>query len=139
MKQSNICFIMLVVPDGFLSLCSLSESNQIYVSSCYGKLETCDEFSNFLCVCWVMTILFFFATGSPNFGSWKGAISTDSLAPGPSADLSDYLVLAAHRTKRPDILRAFKPYRGGWNITDNHYWAVSLLSLFHFPSYRICM
>ncbi|XP_056851408.1 uncharacterized protein LOC130500398 [Raphanus sativus] len=87
---------MLVVPDGFLSLCSLSESNQIYVSSCYG---------------------------SPNFGSWKGAISTDSLAPGPSADLSDYLVLAAHRTKRPDILRAFKPYRGGWNITDNHYWA----------------
>ncbi|CAH8261795.1 unnamed protein product [Arabidopsis lyrata] len=47
-----------------------------------------------------------------------------SLAPGPSADdVSDYLVLAAHRTKRPDILRAFKPYHGGWNITNNHYWA----------------
>ncbi|KAJ0241147.1 Uncharacterized protein HA466_0216000 [Hirschfeldia incana] len=61
--------------------------------------------------------------GSPNFGSWKGALSTDSLAPGPSADPSDYLLLAAHRTKRPDILRAFKPYRGGWNITNNHYWA----------------
>ncbi|CAH8363216.1 unnamed protein product [Eruca vesicaria subsp. sativa] len=40
---------------------------------------------------------------SPNFGSWKGAISAASLAPGPSADPSDYLVLAAHRTKRPDI------------------------------------
>ncbi|EFH39113.1 predicted protein, partial [Arabidopsis lyrata subsp. lyrata] len=59
--------------------------------------------------------------GSPNFESWKGGIS---LAPGPSADdVSDYLVLAAHRTKRPDILRAFKPYHGGWNITNNHYWA----------------
>lgn len=68
-------------------------------------------------------------TGSPNFGSWKGAISTDSLAPGPSAVVSDYLVLAADRTKRPDILRAFKPYHGGWNITNNHYWAVSLSSL----------
>ncbi|CAN7016116.1 unnamed protein product, partial [Brassica oleracea var. botrytis] len=41
-----------------------------------------------------------------------------SLAPGPSADFSDYLVLAAHRTKRPNILRAFKPYRGGWIITN---------------------
>uniref|UniRef100_A0A1J3GZ23 Transmembrane protein n=1 Tax=Noccaea caerulescens TaxID=107243 RepID=A0A1J3GZ23_NOCCA len=61
--------------------------------------------------------------GSPNFGSWKGVISADSLAPGPSSDFSDYLVLAADRTKRPDILRAFKPYRGGWNITNNHYWA----------------
>ncbi|KAF2530855.1 hypothetical protein F2Q70_00031154 [Brassica cretica] len=59
-------------------------------------------------------------TGSPNFGSWKGAISSaESLAPGPSADPSDYLVLAAHRTKRPDILTAFKPYIGGWNITNN--------------------
>ncbi|KAF2551937.1 hypothetical protein F2Q68_00035493 [Brassica cretica] len=58
--------------------------------------------------------------GSPNFGSWKGAISSaESLAPGPSADPSDYLVLAAHRTKRPDILTAFKPYIGGWNITNN--------------------
>ncbi|EFH61946.1 hypothetical protein ARALYDRAFT_899119 [Arabidopsis lyrata subsp. lyrata] len=54
----------------------------------------------------------------------KGGIS---LAPGPSADdVSDYLVLAAHRTKRPDILRAFKPYHGGWNITNNHYWALLL-------------
>ncbi|KAF2550868.1 hypothetical protein F2Q68_00035492 [Brassica cretica] len=59
-------------------------------------------------------------TGSPNFGSWKGAISSaESLAPGPSADPSDYLVLAAHKTKRPDILTAFKPYNGGWNITNN--------------------
>lgn len=96
--------------------------------------------------------------GSPNFGSWKGAISAESLAPGPSADLSDYLVLAAHRTKRPDILRAFKPYSGGWNITNNHYWASvgftgapgfilaavwilsfgSLLVVYHCFKWRVC-
>ncbi|XP_006390802.2 uncharacterized protein LOC18008016 [Eutrema salsugineum] len=96
--------------------------------------------------------------GSTNFGSWKGAISPDSLAPGPSADFSDYLVLAADRTKRPDILRAFKPYRGGWNITNNHYWASvgftgapgfilaavwilsfgSLLVVYHCFKWRVC-
>lgn len=88
-------------------------------------------------------ICFCYKSGSPNFGSsWKGGIS---LAPGPSADdVSNYLVLAAHRTKRPDILRAFKPYRGGWNITNNHYWAVSLFffvifNCFNFISYRICL
>ena len=90
------------------------------------KLETCDEVCNFLFSDHVKFLL----TGSPNFGSWKGVISAESLAPGPSADFSDYLVLAAHRTKRPDILRAFKPYSGGWNITNNHYWAVSLLFFF---------
>ncbi|XP_010474269.1 PREDICTED: uncharacterized protein LOC104753766 [Camelina sativa] len=95
--------------------------------------------------------------GSPNFG-WKGGIS---LAPGPSSSddvVSDYLVLAAHRTKRPDILRAFKPYLGGWNITNNHYWASvgftgapgfilaviwllsfgSLLVVYHCFKWRVC-
>jgi hypothetical protein len=95
--------------------------------------------------------------GSPNFGTWKGGIS---LAPGPESDdvVSDYLLLAAHRTKRPDILRAFKPYHGGWNITNNHYWASvgftgapgfilaviwllsfgSLLVVYHCFKWRIC-
>ncbi|KAL1189941.1 hypothetical protein V5N11_012701 [Cardamine amara subsp. amara] len=97
-----------------------------------------------------------FILGSPNFGSWKNGIS---LAPGPSAEISDYLVLAAHRTKRPDILRAFKPYHGGWNITNNHYWASvgftgapgfilaavwllsfgSLLVVYHFCKWRVCV
>ncbi|XP_010427929.1 PREDICTED: uncharacterized protein LOC104712678 [Camelina sativa] len=95
--------------------------------------------------------------GSPNFG-WKGGIS---LAPGPSSSddvVSDYLVLAAHRTKRPDILKAFKPYLGGWNITNNHYWASvgftgapgfilaviwllsfgSLLVVYHCFKWRVC-
>ncbi|KFK41536.1 hypothetical protein AALP_AA2G142000 [Arabis alpina] len=97
--------------------------------------------------------------GSPNFGSWKSVISPELLAPGPSVIvISDYLVLAAYRTKRPDILKAFKPYHGGWNITNNHYWASvgftgapafilaivwilsfgSLLVLYHCFKWRVC-
>ncbi|XP_010555160.1 PREDICTED: uncharacterized protein LOC104824728 [Tarenaya hassleriana] len=62
--------------------------------------------------------------GSNDFGSWRDAISAESVAPGPSVG-GEYgrLVLAADRTKRPDLLRGFRPYRGGWNITSNHYWA----------------
>ncbi|XP_077221297.1 uncharacterized protein LOC143855024 isoform X2 [Tasmannia lanceolata] len=33
------------------------------------------------------------------------------------------LVLAAKRTNRPDILRRFRQYRDGWDITNRHYWA----------------
>ncbi|MFS7914798.1 putative transmembrane protein [Helianthus anomalus] len=35
------------------------------------------------------------------------------------------LVLAQERTTRKDPLDKFKIYRGGWNITESHYWAVS--------------
>ncbi|KAF5819220.1 putative transmembrane protein [Helianthus annuus] len=35
------------------------------------------------------------------------------------------LVLAQERTRRKDPLNKFKIYRGGWNITESHYWAVS--------------
>ncbi|KAJ0616200.1 putative transmembrane protein [Helianthus annuus] len=33
------------------------------------------------------------------------------------------LVLAQERTTRKDPLDKFKIYRGGWNITESHYWA----------------
>lgn len=38
-------------------------------------------------------------------------------------------VLAARRTHRRDPLDNFKRYSGGWNISNQHYWAVSFLSL----------
>ncbi|TYH96386.1 hypothetical protein ES332_A12G173700v1 [Gossypium tomentosum] len=34
------------------------------------------------------------------------------------------LVLAGQRTNRPDLLRHFKHYHGGCNITNCHYWAI---------------
>lgn len=42
------------------------------------------------------------------------------------------LVLAAKRTLRKDPLDNFDKYRGGWNISNRHYWAVSLLFFFFF-------
>ncbi|XP_031277438.1 uncharacterized protein LOC116135871 [Pistacia vera] len=33
------------------------------------------------------------------------------------------LILAAQRTQRRDPLENFKKYTGGWNISDQHYWA----------------
>ncbi|XP_028555278.1 uncharacterized protein LOC110092209 isoform X3 [Dendrobium catenatum] len=38
-------------------------------------------------------------------------------------DAGFLLVLAAKRTRRPDVLNKLRPYRGGWDITNKHYWA----------------
>ncbi|KAI4357696.1 hypothetical protein L6164_001630 [Bauhinia variegata] len=65
-----------------------------------------------------------FILGEENFGSWKNAIEQAALAPAPGNDApKSSLVLAANRTKRPDILRGFQRYRDGWDITNRHYWA----------------
>ncbi|KAG0493424.1 hypothetical protein HPP92_004418 [Vanilla planifolia] len=32
-------------------------------------------------------------------------------------------ILAANRTRRPDVLEKFRPYKGGWDMTNKHYWA----------------
>lgn len=63
-----------------------------------------------------------FILGNENLDSFKDGLLSDSgKAPGPSP--SRMLVLAASRTKRPDILRGFKCYRGGWDFANKHYWA----------------
>lgn len=65
-------------------------------------------------------------SGEDNLGPWKNEIAQAALAPGPGTDSPQgTLVLAANRTKRPDILRGFRRYRGGWDIANQHYWAVS--------------
>lgn len=40
------------------------------------------------------------------------------------------LILAAVRTQRRDPLENFKKYTGGWNISEQHYWAVSFFPFF---------
>ena len=35
------------------------------------------------------------------------------------------LILAKERTRRKDPLDDFHKYTGGWNISNDHYWAVS--------------
>lgn len=69
--------------------------------------------------------LFIYFSGQENLGPWGNGMSEAAAeAPGPSDDST--LVLAAKRTNRPNILHGFKRYRGGWDITSRHYWAVSL-------------
>ncbi|XVF02806.1 hypothetical protein REPUB_Repub04eG0205800 [Reevesia pubescens] len=65
-----------------------------------------------------------FIFGGVNLGPWKNEISELAQAPAPTNDEPpSTLVLAAQRTNRPDILRHFKHYLGGWDITNRHYWA----------------
>jgi hypothetical protein len=54
-----------------------------------------------------------------------GPVSVDA----NTTDSNSSLILAEDRTRRPDILHKFKRYRGGWNITDKHYWAVRFLNI----------
>ncbi|XP_042502415.1 uncharacterized protein LOC122079771 [Macadamia integrifolia] len=61
--------------------------------------------------------------GEENTAPWSGFMQFAE-APGPANGRSaDTLVLAAEKTNRPDILNGFKHYRGGWNISNRHYWA----------------
>ncbi|KAJ4709792.1 putative Transmembrane protein [Melia azedarach] len=65
----------------------------------------------------------FILGGTHNLGPWKNEIYDyeEAEAPGPAKAVP--LLLAATRTKRPDILNHFRRYRGGWDITNKHYWA----------------
>ncbi|KAG8475521.1 hypothetical protein CXB51_032280 [Gossypium anomalum] len=63
-------------------------------------------------------------SGGVNLGAWNNEISELPQAPAPTTyESPSMLVLAAQRTNRPDLLRHFKHYHGGWNITNRHYWA----------------
>lgn len=75
--------------------------------------------------------LFWFLVGEESLGPLKhGALSGAAQAPGPANEVpSSTLVLAASRTKRPDILHGFRRYRGGWDFANKHYWAVSKFAL----------
>ncbi|KVH96221.1 hypothetical protein Ccrd_001689 [Cynara cardunculus var. scolymus] len=69
-----------------------------------------------------------FILGEDSLGHWRNGILSSSAAaeaPGPANDPSSTLVLAGSRTRRLDVLNHFKRYRGGWDITDKHYWATS--------------
>ncbi|PKU85360.1 hypothetical protein MA16_Dca003099 [Dendrobium catenatum] len=40
------------------------------------------------------------------------------------------IILASERTKRKDPTKLYNYYTGGWNISDEHYWAVSFFAPF---------
>lgn len=92
----------------------------------------------------LITLLLLVFSVDENLGSWRNGISEETAqSPGPASDAPQgTLVLAAKRTNRPDILSRFKRYRGGWDIANRHYWAVSLGSFLSFNSliviYEMC-
>lgn len=58
-------------------------------------------------------------------GLLNDGILGEARAPGPAYNEPKVpLILAGNRTKRPNILRKFKIYQGGWDISNKHYWAV---------------
>uniref|UniRef100_A0A803LJJ0 Uncharacterized protein n=1 Tax=Chenopodium quinoa TaxID=63459 RepID=A0A803LJJ0_CHEQI len=62
--------------------------------------------------------------GNQNLGPLKDGILGQAQAPSPAYDEPKIpLVLAGNRTKRPDILRKFRIYQDGWDISNKHYWA----------------
>ncbi|GAA0158043.1 hypothetical protein LIER_15168 [Lithospermum erythrorhizon] len=58
---------------------------------------------------------------------WKDTVqSVTAKVLGPyNGGATSTLVLAEDRTKRPDILSGFHKYRGGWDIANKYYFAVS--------------
>jgi hypothetical protein len=56
--------------------------------------------------------------------------SSPAAAAGAGANSSSFL-LAAEQTQRKDPLDGLRYYTGGWNISDEHYWAVSSPSRSH--------
>lgn len=71
-------------------------------------------------------------------GPWKNEILETAEGPGSANNNSQNpLVLAANRTKRPDILHGFRVYEGGWDIANPNYWAVSAVTIILF--YFLCL
>ncbi|XP_023541107.1 uncharacterized protein LOC111801364 [Cucurbita pepo subsp. pepo] len=65
-----------------------------------------------------------FVLGQENLGPWRNEILETAEAPGSANnDSQGPLLLAANRTKRPDILHGFRVYEGGWDIANRDYWA----------------
>jgi len=69
-----------------------------------------------------LLVLFFLA-----FASLLAVHASAAAAAGAESPFA----LAAARTQRKDPLAGPRYYTGGWNISDEHYWAVSFLNLIH--------
>ncbi|KAL6010942.1 hypothetical protein ACLOJK_001385 [Asimina triloba] len=62
-------------------------------------------------------------SAADNLAPWATGLLQFAPMPAFAPDAKFPLILAAERTNRPDILRGFKHYHGGWDITNRHYWA----------------
>ncbi|CAH1424297.1 unnamed protein product [Lactuca virosa] len=85
----------------------------------------------------LVALFFVFANGEPYFSTFNTPTSgenqrgvndfletwgTKRLLAEEQNDVNSSLVLAEERTARKDPLDGLKKYRGGWNISEKHYW-----------------
>ncbi|XP_062183771.1 uncharacterized protein LOC133887806 [Phragmites australis] len=54
---------------------------------------------------------------------WRRSLVEEKPLPGAAPPVNNSLVLAEARTHRSDPLANLTTYHGGWNISDQHYWA----------------
>ncbi|KAG6523823.1 hypothetical protein ZIOFF_013710 [Zingiber officinale] len=57
-------------------------------------------------------------------GPWRRLVAEAPVTKNGTVENSTF-ILAAEKTYRKDPLNGYKHYTGGWNISDQHYWAVS--------------
>lgn len=87
------------------------------------------------CFCFLNFNLICLFSASEKTGSVMKFIVAEAplLGPGgfnnPQVNEVASVALAAQRTYRKDPLNGFEKYTGGWNISNQHYWAVRS---FHF-------
>ncbi|KAK9080001.1 hypothetical protein SSX86_001676 [Deinandra increscens subsp. villosa] len=72
----------------------------------------------------LVPLLFILCNGEPSSSSGaEYELVGKRLLAEEELDVNSSLVLAQKRTTRKDPLDGFKKYRGGWNISERHYWA----------------
>lgn len=77
-----------------------------------------------------MIIILFAGENQRGINDFSETWGTKRLLAEEQNDVNSSLVLAEERTARKDPLNGLKKYRGGWNISEKHYWGVSFIYLF---------
>jgi hypothetical protein len=67
--------------------------------------------------------------GKDGSGTWRWLAEEAHTASNATTLDNSSFVLAAQRTHRKDPLASYNYYTGGWNISDEHYWAVCSISI----------
>lgn len=98
-------------------------------------------FLSLLLICFIPSSFYFISCAAGRGGDHPAPALLPSwtrieriLADNSSTDqqLNSTLALAAHRTYRKDPLDDFNKYKGGWNVSNRHYWAVKFSPFYYF-------
>ncbi len=74
-----------------------------------------------------------------SLNTWRSLVVEGPTPSGVPVENYSTFVLASKRTLRKDPLNGFKKYTKGWNLSDRHYWAVSLSNSHTPPMIKFCL